>query len=137
VDDIILNKTQSIQRCVKRIEEEVNAAGDSFNSDYTRQDAAILNLIRACEQSIDLANYIVKIKKLGIPGSSRESFQLLVNHRIISEALGERLMKMTGFRNTVVHMYQDVDKAILRSIIDKHLNDFTDFSSKVLRVEVQ
>ena len=77
MNDVIINKVESIQRCVKRAREEYAAAKDAFAEDYTRQDAAILNLMRACEQSIDLANYLVKKEKLGVPADSSQSFDLL------------------------------------------------------------
>ncbi|MDA3947846.1 MAG: hypothetical protein PF508_01360 [Spirochaeta sp.] len=38
------------------------AAGDFFDSDDTRQDAAILKIARSCEQAIDLANHVIRIK---------------------------------------------------------------------------
>ena len=73
MNDVVTNKAASIQRCVKRAREELAAAED-FDSDYTRQDAAILNIARACEQTIDLANHVVRTKKLGVPTDSGESF---------------------------------------------------------------
>ena len=51
--DVVINKIQSIQRA-----REVYAKADDFAHDFSRQDAAILNITRACEQSIDLANHI-------------------------------------------------------------------------------
>ena len=62
MDDIIVNKSASIERCLKRVEEEYAKANEHFSEDYTRQDAAILNLLRACEQTIDLANHIIRIE---------------------------------------------------------------------------
>ncbi len=41
MNDVVINKTQSIQRCIQRAREELRKAGDDFKSDYTRQDAAI------------------------------------------------------------------------------------------------
>lgn len=55
MNDVIVNKTGSIQRRIKRAREELELAGDNFHEDYTRQDAAVLNLTRACEQAIDPA----------------------------------------------------------------------------------
>ena len=45
----------SIQRSVRRARDEFAAAGEAFDGDLTRQDAAVLNVLRACETSIDLA----------------------------------------------------------------------------------
>ncbi len=48
-DDIVLAKIEGIQRCIKRVSDECSASEGNFADDYTRQDAAVLNLIRACE----------------------------------------------------------------------------------------
>jgi uncharacterized protein YutE (UPF0331/DUF86 family) len=66
MNDVAVNKIDSVQRCVLRARAELEASTD-FSSDYTRQDAAILNVARACEQTIDLANHLVKARKLGVP----------------------------------------------------------------------
>lgn len=74
MNDVVINKVQSIQRCVKRAREEYAQAED-FLTDYTHQDAAILNVLRACELAIDLAAYVISQRKLGVPTSSREAFE--------------------------------------------------------------
>lgn len=45
-DDVLLNKAASVERCVKRAREEYAASTD-FAKDFTRQDAAVLNIQRA------------------------------------------------------------------------------------------
>ena len=48
VDDLLLNKAATIERCVARARQEYAAAGEHFATDFTRQDAAVLNVQRAC-----------------------------------------------------------------------------------------
>jgi uncharacterized protein YutE (UPF0331/DUF86 family) len=132
MNDIVLNKIQSIQRCVQRARQEYAADPDSFDTNFTRQDAAILNVLRACEQSIDLANHVIKSSRLGIPTSSGESFDLLQVAGVIEPELSERLQKMVGFRNTVVHHYQRIDIQIVRLVIVSGLDDLIRFGDKVL-----
>jgi len=128
MNDVVVNKVQSIQRCVLRAREEHRAAGGSFHDDYTRQDAAILNITRACEQAIDLANHLIRSEKIGIPTDSAETFGLLVKAGILSAPLGEKLKKMVGFRNTVIHEYQAVDMHIVEAVIEKGLDDLLAFA---------
>lgn len=130
--DVAINKIQSIQRCVERALEEYTAAGENFGADYTRQDAAILNIVRSCEFAIDLANHIVKSFKMGIPTSSAESFDLLQKKSVIDAALAEGLKKMTSFRNVVVHDYKKIDIEIVRSVITKDIKDLITFTEKTL-----
>jgi hypothetical protein len=44
-----LSKVASIQRAIGRAREEFTAAGPDLPNDLTRQDAAVLNVLRACE----------------------------------------------------------------------------------------
>lgn len=102
-DDIILNKTAIIDRCIKRIKDEYAENEDNLYNDFTRQDSIILNLQRMCEACIDLAMHITGLKKLGLPQVSKESFDLLENAKIINKNLAVELKKMVGFRNIAVH----------------------------------
>jgi uncharacterized protein YutE (UPF0331/DUF86 family) len=40
---------------------------------------------------------------------------------------------MAGFRNIAVYDYQTMEVAIVIQVIEKHLNDFLDFSKAALR----
>ena len=133
MNDVVVNKVQSIQRCVLRAREEYRAAGGRFLDDYTHQDAAILNITRACEQAIDLANHLIRAEKLGIPTDSAESFELLVKAGIMPAELGAKLKRMVGFRNTVIHEYQQVDVHIVEAVIKTGLDDLLAFAQLCLK----
>lgn len=132
MNDVMINKIQSIQRCIKRAKEEFQLAGDNFPQDFSRQDAAILNITRACEQAIDLANVVIKIRKLGIPNESRESFALIAKAGLISEGLSENLQRMVGFRNIVIHQYQDIEVAVIQAVVESGLDDLLLFTDAVI-----
>ena len=40
---------------------------------------------------------------------------------------------MVGFRNIAVHDYQTINLTILEKIVEKHLEDFTDFTKQILK----
>ena len=124
MNDVIINKIATIERCLDRITIVYKEVGDKFAIDYTRQDSIVLNLQRACEASIDIANYINKQKKLGIPQSSRDSFDLLFKAQLLSEELTSNLKKMVGLRNIAVHDYQELNIPIIKYVIEHHLIDF-------------
>ena len=64
--DVVLNKIQTIERCLKRIREEYIGHEESFEENFTKQDSVILNLERASQATIDIATHIIKAKSLGI-----------------------------------------------------------------------
>ncbi len=133
VDDVLLNKAASIERAVRRVQEEY--AGDDRNllSNQTRQDAIILNLQRACETSIDAAMHLVRVHRLGVPQETREAFALLESAGILDAALAARLRNMVGFRNVAIHEYQKLNLDIVRRIVVEHLGDFLAFTRILLK----
>jgi uncharacterized protein YutE (UPF0331/DUF86 family) len=38
---------------------------------------------------------------------------------------------MAGFRNAVVHMYEDVNLAIVRDVVENHLGDLLEFVAAI------
>ena len=133
MDDVLLNKASSIERCLRRITEEYIGHEDELESNFTRQDAIILNLQRACESSIDAAMHMVRVSKLGIPQQSREAFSMLADANMLDNGLALRMQMMVGFRNIAVHDYRNLNLDILRAILEKHLNDFRDFAASILK----
>ena len=130
-NDVVLNKVSTIERCLKRIYEVYDENPDNLEN-YTKQDSIILNIQRACEASIDLAMHLVANRKLGVPQSSRESFDLLFENDLINKALSEKMKAMVGFRNIAVHDYQDINLTIVQKVIETHLVDFEWFKMKVM-----
>ena len=65
--DVILNKKESIERCVQQIRLYYAMPSElSFEKDHLKQDAIAANLQRAAEQVIDLANHVIRKGKLMI-----------------------------------------------------------------------
>ncbi len=132
VDDVLLNKAASIERCVKRAREEYERDPSSFAQDFTRQDAAILNIQRACEAALDMGQHLIRREKLGIPQSARDVFTLLAQAGWIEVTLADGLKRMVGFRNIAVHDYQTMQMPIVISIIEHHLDEFLHYSKALL-----
>ena len=129
--DVVLNKIQTIERCLKRIREEYVGFEDTFEENHTKQDSVILNLERTSQASIDIATHIVKVKSFGLPNTSRELFDLLLENSIISKEVCKQMQGMVGFRNIAVHDYQNLNIEIVVAIVEKHLGDFETFVKEI------
>lgn len=133
MNDIVLNKKESIERCIRQIRTYyAMVSALDFEEDYMKQDSIAINLQRACEQCIDLANYTIKTLKLGLPKESKESFALLASAGIIPNDLAKRLQGMVGFRNILVHEYQRMDIVLMVDVIENRLDDLVVFTNHVL-----
>lgn len=131
-DDVLINKAATVERCVGRALEEYNRDPSTFDTDFTRQDAAILNVQRACEAALDMGQHLVRREKLGVPQSARDVFELLAQGHWIDSQLAEALKRMVAFRNIAVHDYQSLLLPILVNVITLHLGEFLAFTKIVL-----
>ena len=132
VDDVLLNKAATIERCVARAREEYAGQPEEFALNLTRQDAAILNIQRACEAALDIGQHIIRREFLGIPQSARDVFTLLAQAQWIDATLAEQMKRMVGFRNVAVHDDQTLQLPITVNIITLHLQEFIEFNKQVL-----
>ena len=130
-DDIIINKTETIKRCINRINEEYDSNPNNLLI-YGKQDSIILNIQRLCEACIDIAVHFIRVNKLGVPQSSKESFEILENRGIITKELSNSLKGMTGFRNIAVHDYQSLNLKIVLVVVEKHIYDSLKFAKVIL-----
>ena len=133
-DDVLINKAQTIEKCIQRVREVYGANPAGLEKDFNLQDVIILNLQRACEAAIDMASHVVRQRRLGVPQASRDFFSLLAGHHLISEPISQKMQAMVGFRNIATHNCQILNLAILRAVVEKHLDDFDHFSSELLKI---
>jgi len=128
--ELVLAKIATIDRCLARIA-EVRGERRQDLLPVDVDDIASLNLQRAIQAAIDLANHIISTEGYGTLDSTAGVFTLLQQRGVIETDLATRLRKMVGFRNIAVHEYQTVDPAILESILARHLGDLRALTSRV------
>jgi len=132
MDDILINKNETVKRCIKRINEEYQGNPENLEN-YTKQDSIILNIQRLAEAAIDIAMHIVAELDLGVPQNSREAFQFLAAENLIEEEMAEKLKAMVGFRNIAVHEYQKLNLKIVEAVIEKEIKEVKNFSRKMIK----
>ena len=124
-------KISIIHNCIQQIKLTTNMDPSMLDSQLI-QDAFVLNVQRSVQATIDLASWVCKNKKLGIPDTYRKSFELLFENKLIDEAMYASLKSMCGFRNIASHEYRKLNKEILKAILSKHLIDLELFYKVIL-----
>lgn len=124
-DNVTLNKAAAIERSLRRMRQEYDFNPELNN--YTHIDAMILNIERACQAAIDLAQHLVAENHLGSPQSSAELFILLRKAKMLSEETARAMVGITGFRNVAIHEYQELEIDILRAIAEKEYKSLVSF----------
>ena len=128
--DVLLAKISIIKNCLRRIREATGLKPEMLD-DFDKQDIFVLNLQRAIQACIAMAQVIIAMKGYGVPNSYRMAFRILYEHGWLDLETAERMEKMVGFRNIAIHDYQSIDRDILKSILTKHLSDFEQFYKQI------
>ncbi|UGV32134.1 DUF86 domain-containing protein [Halopseudomonas aestusnigri] len=132
VDDVLINKAAIIERCVQRARDEFEKDPGSFSADCSRQDAAILNVLRACEAALSMGQHLIWRERLGVPQSNHDVFALLARAGRIDSALVSPLQNMVEFRKIALHDDQELQLSMIVAVVTCHLGDFTEYSRQML-----
>jgi uncharacterized protein YutE (UPF0331/DUF86 family) len=79
------------------------------------------------QAALDVASHVVSDDRLGEPETNRELFDLLAHAGWIPAPLAATLRDMVGFRNIVVHGYQEVDLGVVEDVVRNHLGDLLEY----------
>lgn len=129
--DVVLAKVDTLDRCLKRIA-AVTGVNRGQLTDIDVQDICVLNLQRAVQAVIDLANHMVASAGLGVPTTLKEAFALLAAEADLDAGLSQRLQAMVGFRNIAVHDYQVLNGKVVDAIVAGRLGDLRAFCAFVV-----
>lgn len=86
-----------------------------------------------CQIIIDILNLIIIEQGIKKPESNQEIISILFNNKIISEDLASRLDGIVGFRNILVHEYEEIDKKIVYRYLIEKIDDFEIFKKEILK----
>ncbi|NWK55158.1 DUF86 domain-containing protein [Verrucomicrobiaceae bacterium N1E253] len=128
---VILNKLESLRRCVLRVEDKTPPSLAGLVSDADLQDIIVLNLERAVQTSVDIALHVISHLDVTPAETMRGSFETLRDAGYIDASTCTRMTKAVGFRNVAVHAYQEIDWEIVYMMITKNMNDFRMFAQQM------
>ena len=129
--DLVAKKLAFVETCVRELR---TLARPERIADDLREERFVEHTLQcAIQAALDVASYIVSDHRLGEPETGRDVFRLLGKAGMLPADLAGRLERMAGFRNVVVHLYQDVDVAIVRDVVENHLGDLLDFVTAIRR----
>jgi uncharacterized protein YutE (UPF0331/DUF86 family) len=109
------------------------AQPDRLSSDLIQRRFIEHTLQIAIQAALDVASHIVSDDRLGEPRTNREIFALLAHGGWIDPVLQDSLSRMAGFRNVLVHGYDDVNLDVVRDVLDHRLGDLEAFVAAVRR----
>jgi len=82
---------------------------------------------------IDISHLIIIDLGLERPEDNYEAVSVLYEKKIISKKLAQKLTKMIGLRNILVHEYGKIDRKKIYKILKEKLNDLEEFKKQILK----
>ncbi len=127
--ELVLKKLARIEECVQ----ELRTLGDpSLIRSDRREERFVEHTLQIAIQSIlDVASQVVSEERLGEPRTNQELIDLLARHGWIPASLELPLHRMIGFRNVLVHGYDEVDLSVVEDIARHRLDDLLAFAGVV------
>lgn len=126
---LIEKRLAVIDTCVSDL--RALARADRLDTDIRERRFVERTLQVAIQAALDVASHIVSDRRLGEPATNRELFTLLERDGWVPSELRARLADMAGFRNVIVHGYDDVDLDVVRDVLKNHLVDLERFTAGV------
>ncbi|HEX6976371.1 MAG TPA: DUF86 domain-containing protein [Vicinamibacterales bacterium] len=126
---LVAKKLALIESCISDLQRL--ARPDVLTSDVREQRFVEHTLQIAIQAALDVASHIVSDRRLGEPRTNRELFDLLQRDGWLTPTLTATLRNMAGFRNVLVHGYDDVDLGVVKDVLDHHLGDLAAFAAAI------
>jgi len=130
--ELVAKKLALIETCVQQLRSL--GRPEAMRADVREERFVEHTLQIAIQAALDVASHIVSDERLGEPETNRELFDLLVRAGRLPPALAPTLRNMAGFRNVVVHGYQDVDLGVVEDVVRNHLDDLLAFVSAIRKI---
>lgn len=126
---LVAKRLALIETCVEQLRRQAQPA--AIRGDIREQRFVERTLQIAIQAALDVASHVASDRRLGEPRTNRELFDLLAGDGWISQPLADTLRRMVGFRNVLVHGYDDVDLGVVEDVLTNHLGDLVAFVGAV------
>jgi uncharacterized protein YutE (UPF0331/DUF86 family) len=130
---LIGRKLTEIETYLSQIKEFSKIPVPRYRKDWKTQRIVERTLQILIELCIDVANHLISDKGMRLPTSYADAFRVLMENKVISKNLFRTMEKMAKFRNVIVHQYEEIDPAIVVSILHKNLDDFQKYTVAIIK----
>lgn len=115
------------------MKEHQNIESEKFLLDLDAQDIVLHNIQLAIQGCIDISNHIIADRGWGVPSVQSEAFNIMASQKVTSPGTADIMRKMTGFRNLIIHEYQQTDFLKVHEILNTRLNDIQEYLRQTIK----
>jgi uncharacterized protein YutE (UPF0331/DUF86 family) len=130
--DLVLRKLADLDEYLSQVSEYRDITLERYREEWKTQRIVERTLQMAIEVCVDIANHVIADRGLRVPMTYAEAFEVLGEAGLLGAEQRDAMIRMTKFRNVIVHDYARVDPAIVVRILRERLEDLSRFKTAVL-----
>lgn len=131
--DKIRQKIQFMRDRLRQLEDVQSMTYEDFMTQPFVLDGSLRLLQVMIEAMLDIGSHIVAREGYGIPHTYANVISLLMDNDVLPKDQANIYIDMVGFRNRIVHLYDEVEPEIVYKLISQSLGDFRDFITIIVR----
>ena len=122
-----------LRDAVRQLRELGQPPRELFVADPRATNSAKYLLIVAAEAALDICNHLAARRGARSPQDYADCMAIMTKIGVIDLDLGTRLMRMSRFRNLLVHLYARVNDGEVHRVIREDLGDLERYLASVGR----
>jgi uncharacterized protein YutE (UPF0331/DUF86 family) len=129
--DLVLRRLALLETYLEQLTPYRGIEVAEYRADWKVQRIVERTLHLAIESCMDVADHVVADRRLRVPETGAETFDILAEAGLLPKPLGSALASMVGFRNILVHDYARIDPALVIGVLHRDLHDVERFRDAV------
>lgn len=125
--EVVNSRLASIKEMLTLLKQHQKVAIETFLADRNSQ-LAVEHALFVCIQSLlDLGSHILSDMDVRDVADYRDVILKLGQRKVLPLHFAESIADMAGFRNRLIHEYQDIDPQKVYAFLQNRLGDFEEF----------
>lgn len=130
--DSVTERLKELDTVLEELGQYTALTEETLRTDLSQRWIIERGLIAAASLILDVADHIL-VGHFGMHTTTYEASLLgLRDKKVISDDLYQQLKGLGGFRNVLVHLYQEIDPMQVRESYQKGLAAFPQFAQEIL-----
>jgi len=131
--DIIKTKLKLIEQNIDLVKDNIPEELNEFTKLGLVKDGIYKRIESSIQEILNICAIINTDLKLGVPSNKEDIINALIEKKIVSAKLGQKIKELKGFRNFLVHRYGKIEDPIAFKNIKQGISDFKWFSDEILK----
>ena len=129
--ELIRSKMADIEESVSLVEANLPSSFEEFSDLGLVKDGIYKRMEFSIESIIDILSIINSDLRLSIPEDEEDVVENLGLNGILTQNMVDKVRRMKGFRNIIVHRYGRIDDLLAYKILTENLKDFGEFIESI------